>query len=70
MNYCRNFVKVRVFVDGCLSKDVKEENNMGIEEFHKDLMEDGAQFTTILTVAQLPHSAPSLVTGNGQMRLR
>ena len=41
MNYCRNFVKVRVFVDGWLSKDVKEENNMGIEEFHKDLMEDG-----------------------------
>ena len=29
-----------------------------------------AQFTIILTVAQLPHSAPSLATGDGQMRLR
>ena len=29
-----------------------------------------AQFTIISTVAHLPHSAPSLVTGNGQMRLR
>ena len=31
---------------------------------------EGAQFTIILTVAQLPHSAPSLATGDGQMRLR
>ena len=27
--------------DGWLSKNVKEENNIGIEEFRKDLMEDG-----------------------------
>ena len=38
---CRNLVKVRWFFDGWLSKNVKEENNIGIEEFRKDLMEDG-----------------------------
>ena len=43
MNYCRNFVKVRVFVDGWLSKDVKDENDIGIEEFSKDLMEEMIQ---------------------------
>ena len=31
-----------MFVDGWLSKDVKEENDIGIEELGKDLMEDGA----------------------------
>ena len=38
---CRNLVKVRWFFDGWLSKNVKEENNIGIEEIRKDLMEDG-----------------------------
>ena len=38
---CRNLVKVRWFFGGWLSKNVKEENNIGIEEFRKDLMEDG-----------------------------
>ena len=33
--------KVRWFYDGWLSKNVKEENNFGIKEFGKDLMEDG-----------------------------
>ena len=28
-------------VDGWLTKEVKEENSVGIEEFDNDLMEDG-----------------------------
>ena len=32
---------VTPIVDGWLSKEVKEENNNGIEEFGKDLMEGG-----------------------------
>ena len=37
----RNLVKVRWFFDGWLSKNVKEENDIGIEDIGKDLMEDG-----------------------------
>ena len=32
-----------VYVDGWLTKEVKEENSIGIEEFGKDLMEGGTR---------------------------
>ena len=32
-----------MIVDGWLSKEVKEENNIAIDEFDKDLIEDGVE---------------------------
>ena len=33
-------------VDGWLSKEAKEEKNIGVEEFSKDLIEDGIEQRT------------------------